>query len=78
MEFSNRDFETIDIEIRTDKAKEQEEAIVATTRGANVVVAKGADLGQRSKTVAPSILYNLLYFLNNGCLFVLRFSLDCF
>lgn len=55
VEFSNLDFETIDIEILTDEAKELEEAIVADTRGADVAVAKGADLGQRSETVAPSI-----------------------
>lgn len=54
-EFSNLDFKTIDIEILTDEAKEKEEAIVAVTGRADVAVAKGADLGQRSETVAPSI-----------------------
>ena len=52
MDFSNLDFETINIEIMADEAKEQEEV---TAGGEDVVIAEGTDLGQGDKIVAPSI-----------------------
>nr|POF05555.1 hypothetical protein CFP56_18070 [Quercus suber] len=52
MDFSNLDFETIDIEILAYKAKEREE--VAATGGTDAAVTEGTDLGQGDETVAPS------------------------
>ena len=52
MDFLNPNFETINIEILADKAKEQEEATVAGRKDA--ITTEGVDLGQRDETVAPS------------------------
>nr|POE86802.1 hypothetical protein CFP56_38718 [Quercus suber] len=48
----NLDFETVDIEILANEAKEQEE--VAAIGGTDAAVTEGMDLGQRDETVAPS------------------------
>lgn len=52
MDFSNLDFETIDTEILTDEAKEQEEETAAGGKDAAVI--EGMDLGQGDEVVAPS------------------------
>ena len=55
MDFSNLDFETINIEIMADEAKEQEEVTAGSVGGEDVIIAEGTDLGQGDKIVAPSI-----------------------
>lgn len=52
VDFSNLDFDTIDIEILADEAKQKEEE--ATTGGKDVAVTEGMDLGRRDEAVAPS------------------------
>ena len=52
VDFSNLDFETIDIEILVDEAKGQEE--VAAIGGTDAAVTEGTDLGQGDETIAPS------------------------
>ena len=55
VDFSNLDFETINIEILADEAKEQEEVIAGGGGGEDVIIAEGTDLDQGDKIVAPSI-----------------------
>ena len=54
VDFSNLDFEKIDIEILADKVKEQEEADVDAVGGKDAVVTGRTDLGRMDEAVAPS------------------------
>ena len=59
VDFSNLDFETIDPEILADEAKEQEEATAAATKGEDVVVTEGVDLGKGGETML--LLFSIIY-----------------
>ena len=52
VDFSNLDFETIDIEILADEAKEQEEATATAIREDNAMDAKRIDQGHEDEDVA--------------------------
>lgn len=56
VDFSNLDFEAVDIEILADEAKEQEETTTtAATGGEDAADAGGVDPSQGDKVVAPSV-----------------------
>ena len=52
MDFSNLDFETLDIEILADEAKEQEEATATAIREDNAMDAKRIDQGHEDEDAA--------------------------
>ena len=56
VDFSNLDFEVVDIEVLADETKEQEETTtVAATGGEDAADAGGVDPSQGDKVVAPSV-----------------------